>query len=139
MIELKKHYETFQKLDTQIYALSVDEPEKSQILAKETQLPFELLSDVGRKIIDLYDLHNRDERGGIAYPAEFVINGEGKICYRSLDHTVQRADVSEVIQFLEHLQKDSSYQAQGQKKKWMIPSFLPIKQMWRNLFVRKSN
>lgn len=135
MIALRKHYKKLRKLDAQIYALSVDTPEKSQYFAKELKLPYDLLCDVDRKVVDLYDLRERGNRGGLAYPATFIINAAGKIAYRSLDDTSHRNDTLEIIRFLEKLQTDPAYQAEGQQQKFVIP---PVKQSLRYYLVDKG-
>ncbi len=113
----------------QIYALSVDAPGKSSLLVEEQQLPFDLLCDVDRKVVEQYDLYARDQHGGIAYPAMFIIDPEGTIVYRSLDFVSIRVDVKEIVGFLEKLQHDHAHQMNGKKKKWMPPF---VKQFFRN-------
>ena len=129
MTELKWHYETLRKYGVQIYALSVDAPEKTSLLVEERQLPFDLLCDVDRKVVEQYDLCARDQHGGIAYPALFIIDRQGTIVYRSLDYLSIRVDVKEIVGFLEKLQQDPTHQMHGKRKKWIPPS---VKQFFRN-------
>jgi peroxiredoxin len=65
-----------------------------------------LLCDADRKVVDLFKLRNPFEHDGIAYPATFIINQDGKICYRSIDGTANRVDLTDEISFLEQLHKD---------------------------------
>ena len=93
------------------------------------KLSFELLCDEDKHVIDLFNLRNPFEHGGIAYPATFIINPEGKICYRSLDGTASRVDLSDELRFLEKLHDDAGYMMDtAPKKSWIIPS---LKDTWR--------
>lgn len=80
-------------------------------------------------MIDLFDLRNPLEHDGIAHPATFIVNQNGKICYRSLDGTAKRVDLTDEMAFLEQLHKDTNHTLQaGPKKAWIIPS---PKDNWR--------
>ncbi len=93
------------------------------------KLPFVLLCDEDKHVIDLYNLRNPFEHDGIAYPATFIINPESKICYRSLDGTASRVDLSDELLFLEKLHNDAGYKMDtAPKKSWIIPS---LKDGWR--------
>jgi len=80
-------------------------------------------------VIDLFDLMNPLEHDGIAHPATFIIDPEGKIRYRSLDGTAKRVDLTDELSFLEQLQKDTAHTMQaGPKRAWIFPS---LKDNWR--------
>ena len=80
-------------------------------------------------MIDVFNLRNPLEHDGIAHPATFIFNQKGKICYRSLDGTAKRVDLTDELSFLEQLHKDTSHTLQaGPKKAWIIPS---PKDNWR--------
>ena len=80
-------------------------------------------------MIDLFNLRNPLEHDGIAHPATFIINPEGKIRYRSLDGTAKRVDLTDELSFLEELHKDTGHTLQaGPKKAWIVPS---LKDNWR--------
>lgn len=134
MVEFKKYYHEFQKYNTQIYALSVDPPEKSRALKKDMELPFELLCDIDKNVVKQYDLFNPYEHGGIAYPATFIVNPDGKICYRSLDSTAKRVDISETKEFIKDLNGNLEHEVHSQPhKKWVIPSPVDSMKAMRNL------
>ena len=65
----------------------------------------------------------------MAFPAVFVINPAGEVVYVSIDEKTKRADILEIITFLQTLNKDSGHRQQGLRKKWQFPS---IKQYLRN-------
>ena len=83
-----------------VIGLSVDEPERSAALRRSLALPYPLLSDSGRRVVADWALYNRDEMGGIAYPAVFVIDRDRTVRYRSLDRMRSRVSAADVIAFL---------------------------------------
>lgn len=100
-------------------------------------LPFDLLCDVDKKVIQLYDLVNPFEHGGIAKPAIFIINPGGKICYRTLDGTAQRVDLSHVLNFLKSHHADPELMnTDPVEKKWIIPSWKTTGQIMKNMVLR---
>lgn len=129
MAEIQKYYDAFTQFNTRVFALSTDSPKQSERIIKTMNLSATLLCDEDRKVIDLYNLRNPFEHDGIAYPATFIINPKGKICYRSIDGTANRVDLADELSFLEQLHKDIGHTMQaGPKKSWVIPS---PKDNWR--------
>ena len=129
MAEIERNYDTYETLNTRVFALSTDFPGQSENLARKLELSFSLLCDVDKKIIDLYNLRNPLEHDGIARPATFIIRPDNTIRYRSLDGTAKRVDLADELAFLEKLQKDSSHTLETKSKKaWVIPS---VKDNWR--------
>lgn len=123
MAEIQKNYDTYAKFNTRVFALSTDSSRQSANLVRKLGLSFTLLCDDDKKVIDLFDLRNPLEHDGIAYPATFIISPAGNICYRSLDGTAKRVDLTDELAFLEQLQKDSGHvQPARPKKAWILPS-----------------
>jgi peroxiredoxin len=83
-----------------LVAVSVDAPERSRALMAQLELPFPLLSDAGREVVQAYGLLNRGEKGGIAYPATFVLRRDRVVRFRSLDRVATRIDLSGLFAFL---------------------------------------
>ena len=81
-------------------AVSVDAPERSRALAAQLELAFPLLSDAGREVVHAYGVFNCREKGGIAYPATFVLSRDRVVRFRSLDRTVTRVDLGGLFGFL---------------------------------------
>ena len=81
-------------------AVSVDPPERSRALAEQLALPFPLLCDPAREVVKAWGLYNREEKGGIAYPATFVLDRERVVRFRSLDRTACRVDLGGLFAFL---------------------------------------
>ncbi len=83
-----------------VAAVSVDTPDRSRALAEQLALPFPLLCDPAREVVQAYHLFNREEKGGIAYPATFVLDRGRTVRFRSLDRTASRVDLGGLIAFL---------------------------------------
>ncbi|AKF05142.1 peroxiredoxin family protein [Sandaracinus amylolyticus] len=83
-----------------LVAISVDEPQRSSALAAQLELPFRLLCDARREVVSAYGILNAGEKGGIAYPATFVLDRDRTVRFRSLDRTASRADLDVVLAFL---------------------------------------
>ncbi len=139
MAEIKRHYIDIIKYKTRAYAISVDTPKQSQAVASEMMLPFDLLCDVDKNVIQLYGLVNPFEHGGIARPAIFIINPDGRICYRSLDGTAHRVDLTHVLNFLKaHYENPALTNQKPGDKKWIIPSWQTTRQIMKNMVFRGS-
>jgi hypothetical protein len=69
-------------------------------LAEQLYLPFPLLCDAERVVVQSYGLLNRGEKGGIAYPGTFVLDRERVVRFRSLDRTASRVDLNGLFAFL---------------------------------------
>jgi peroxiredoxin len=100
LAEYKGRYEELASLGYKLVAVSVDTPERSRALADQLRLPFTLLCDPAREVVQLFGVFNRKEKGGIAYPATFVLSRERVVRFRSLDRTAARVDLDGLFQFL---------------------------------------
>jgi peroxiredoxin len=75
--EFVKHDADFKKLDVQILAISVDPPKKGQWVEEKLKVPFPILSDSKREVMEHYgtrssEYHNR-EGGSINTPSGAVV------------------------------------------------------------------
>ena len=66
----------------------------------ELRLPFPVLCDPERAVVTAWGLLNAREKGGIAYPAVFVLDRNLVVRYRSLDGTAARVNAEAVLSFL---------------------------------------
>lgn len=83
-----------------VIALSVDEPHRTENLRRTLNLSFPILCDVERQVVRDWDLFNPHEKGGIAVPATFVLDGERRVRLCSMDGVVRRAAAGEVLAFV---------------------------------------
>ncbi len=80
-----------------LVALSVDEPQRTEHLRRTLSLSFPILCDIERQVVRDWDLFNPREKGGIAVPATFVLDGERRVRLSSVDDVRHRAAVDEVL------------------------------------------
>jgi peroxiredoxin len=100
LAEFRDRLAELSSLGLGLAALSVDEPQRSRALAAQLQLPFPLLCDAEREVVRAYGLFNEKEKGGIAYPATFVLDRDRIVRFRSLDRTASRVNLDELFAFL---------------------------------------
>lgn len=82
-------------------AVSVDPPEKSEKLRLELHLPFPILCDRERRVIQEWDIYNPRDKGGIAKPAVFVIDRNRAVRYGTVDAVATRVPASEIVRVLQ--------------------------------------
>lgn len=92
----------FTALGVQVVALSVDEPVRAEAMRAQLKLPFPVLCDCDRKVITEWGLLNAKEKGGIAYPAVFVLDRDRTVRFLSQDRTAARVSPEALITFLKN-------------------------------------
>jgi peroxiredoxin len=100
LAEYRSHFEELAALGFGVAALSVDPPARSRALAEQLALPFPLLCDQARDVVRAYGVYNEAEKGGIAYPATFVLDPDRVVRFRSLDRTASRVDLAALLAYL---------------------------------------
>ena len=116
MAEHKDRSAELSSLGLGLAALSVDPPASSRALAEQLGLRFPLLCDTGREVVEAWGLYNRGEKGGIAYPATFVLDHDRTVRFRSLDRTASRVDLEGLFAFLRSGLQDAPPVAPARKK-----------------------
>ena len=98
--ELKRH-------GGKLFAISVDTPDESRRIVEGRKLPFPILSDNQRKVIQSFGLvHPAGGPQGedIAIPAQILIGRDGKIVSRHISARVQdRLDPDTVVEMVQKL------------------------------------
>jgi peroxiredoxin len=100
LAEYRDHYETILAAGSGVAGLAVDPPEESEALRRQLALPFPLLCDSQRKVLETWGLLNAREKGGIARPAVFVIDRDLRVRFVSLDLHSARVRTEVVVNFL---------------------------------------
>lgn len=100
MAEHRDRFSELTSLGLGLAALSVDTPERSRALVEQLHLPYPLLCDPGREVVQAYGVFNREENGGIAYPTTFVLDRDRTVRFRSLDRLKSRVDLDGLFAFL---------------------------------------
>lgn len=101
MADYRDHYDEIRAAGANVAAVSVDSPEKSEAVRSELRLPFPILSDGERLVVQEWDIYNAKEKGGIARPAVFIIDRGRVVRYCSIDMTSARVPVSDIVRILQ--------------------------------------
>lgn len=84
---MQSSYDEIRQLDAELMAISVDSVEENRDLAEKEKLTFKLLSDEDLAVTDSFGLRHTGaamDGGDIARPAVFIVDGDGKIAWRSV-------------------------------------------------------
>jgi peroxiredoxin len=83
MCEITGNLNTYQNLDAEILAISVDSPFAQEAWANKEHITIPLLSDLNKKTSEAYDtlLHDLLGLGAVSARAAFVIDKKGTIRY----------------------------------------------------------
>ncbi len=84
--QIRDSFPDFQKLDTKVFGVSVDSVKSHKKFATKYNLPFTLLSDVEKKVVEAYDVWRMKKFMGREYMGTlrttFLIDPEGEIVKR---------------------------------------------------------
>ena len=103
MADYSAHLEDFRAAGAQLVAISVDDAARSEPVRKELGIKFPLLCDSSRKIVKKYGLLNSGEKGGIAFPASFVIDRDRIVRFRALEEVASRVTVDQLLELVREL------------------------------------
>ena len=81
-------------------AVSVDAPQKSESVRRDLRLPFPILSDSKRRVVQEWGIYNPDEKGGIAKPAVFILAPGRMVRFVSVDQVASRVPAAEILRRL---------------------------------------
>lgn len=79
LTKLAGDYNNFKRAGGEVIAISADQQSFAWSMGQTTGAKFEILSDADKKVITSYGILNAAEHGGIAHPAIFIVDREGKI------------------------------------------------------------
>ena len=100
MADYRDHYDEIRASGADLVAVSVDPPEASEAVRRDLRLPFMILCDTARRVVQEWDIYNPRERGGIAKPAVFIINFDHTVRYASVDGVSSRIAPPEIVRLL---------------------------------------
>jgi peroxiredoxin len=129
LADFRDHYEEIRAAGATLVAISVDAPEVSEALRRQTSLPFALLCDTERQVVKAWDVYNSREKGGIAKPAAFIIGGDLTAHFVSLDAVALRVSASEIVRILRGLETRAPA-----RRRVYIPTLANIVQGLGNFF-----
>ncbi len=110
-----------------IVALSVDEAQRTENLRRTLDLHFPILCDIERQVLRDWDLLNAHEKGGIAVPATFVLDGDRHVRLCSIDGVIRRAAADEVLAYVRGRATQAAKRALRPSRLW----FCAVRNMFR--------
>ena len=129
MADFRDHYEEIRAAGATLVAISVDAPEVSEALRRQMRLPFAILCDTERQVVQAWDLYNAREKGGIAKPAAIIIGSDLIARFVSLDTVAVRAPAAEIVRILQGLQATAPV-----RRRVYIPTLVNVFQGLGNFF-----
>lgn len=100
MAEYRDHYEEIRRAGASVAAIAVDPPGRSEAVRRELGLPFPILCDTQRRVVEDWDVFNPREKGGIARPAVFLLHSDRTVRFCSVDKEMARVPVAEIVRLL---------------------------------------
>jgi len=101
LADYHKHYDEIRAAGAEVVAVSVDSPQKSEVVRRQLQLPFAILCDTERKVVRDWDIFNQREKGGIAKPAVFIIDRGRIVRFVSIDTVASRVPATDILGLLQ--------------------------------------
>ena len=103
MADYSGQLEDFRAAGAGLVAISVDDAGRAEPVRQDLGIKFPLLCDTRREVIKAYGLLNSGEKGGIAFPASFVIDRDRVVRFRALEDVASRVGVDQLIKFVREL------------------------------------
>jgi peroxiredoxin len=100
LADYSQHLEDFRAAGAELVAISVDDAARSEPVRQELGIKFPLLCDTRREVVKAYGLLNSGEKGGIAFPASFVIDRERVVRFRALEEMASRVSVDQLLKLV---------------------------------------
>jgi len=107
LAEYADHHDELRAVGANIVAVSVDPPEKSEAVRRALHLPFAILCDTSRRVVQDWDIYNAKEKGGIAKPAVFILDPGRVVRFASVDSVAVRVPAAEIAAFVRNARKDA--------------------------------
>ena len=116
MADYSEHLEDFRAAGAELVAISVDDAARAEPVCDELGIKFPLLCDTGREVVKKYGLLNSGEKGGIAFPASFVIDRERIVRFRALEDVASRISVDQLLELVRELGRGVEPQTKPRKR-----------------------
>lgn len=100
MAEYRDQYAKLRAAGAEVAALSVDDVARSRAVTDELKIPFPILCDPRREVVTAFGVLNRGEKGGIAYPAVFVIDRARVMRFRVLETVGARVNPGDLVEMV---------------------------------------
>jgi peroxiredoxin len=127
LADYREQHQAIREAGASLVAVSVDAPEKSEAVRRQLRLPFPILSDRERRVVQEWDIYNPNEKGGIAKPAVFILAPDRSVRFVSVDGVSARVPAAEIVKMLQG-QKDTM----PTRRKHLIPNLATFLRAIRN-------
>jgi len=102
LLDLKDQYPNISVQDAEVVAVSADSIDEARNMAVDLLLPYKVISDPDHRIIDMYDVYDREN--GTAFITLFLIDKAGVVRYkRSIAGPEDAVRAAEVVNKLKNL------------------------------------
>lgn len=108
LADYRDHAPGFRNAGIDLAALAVDEPARSEAVRRELSLPFPILCDTRRAVVEAWGVINRKEKGGIAVPSIFILDRDRRVLFVSLDGEFSRVGAAALVEALGGRRADAS-------------------------------
>ena len=115
MADYSADLDEFRAAGAELVAISVDDAERGEPVCQELGIKFPLLCDTRREVVKAYGLLNSDEKGGIAFPASFVIDRDRIVRFRALEEVASRIRVDQLLELVRELGRGAEPQTKPRK------------------------
>ncbi len=126
MADYSEQLDEFRAAGAELVAISVDDSARAEPVRQELGIKFPLLCDTRREVVKTYGLLNSGEKGGIAFPASFVIDRERVVRFRALEEVASRVNVDQLIALVRELGRGAEPQTKP-RKRGVFPGFMFIR------------
>ncbi len=116
MADYSEHLEDFRAAGAELVAISVDDAARTEPVRQELGIKFPLLCDTRREVVKAYGLLNSGEKGGIAFPASFVIDSNRVVQFRALEEVASRVSVDQLLGLVRALERGTAPQTKPRKR-----------------------
>jgi peroxiredoxin Q/BCP len=103
LADYSEHLEDLRAAGAQLVAISVDDAARTETVRQKLGVKFPLLCDTSREVVKKYGLLNSGEKGGIAFPASFVIDRDRVVRFRALEQVASRISVDQLLELVREL------------------------------------
>ena len=134
----KQYHNNILNWNAHLLGVSVDSIAENKKLRMDLELPFEILSDENRQLINAWNIINKWERGGIPYPNLYILNEQTKIIFHSPDRLASRVDLSIILQFMKNYKNNPDYQFFNTTRKLQLASFWDLLMVVPRRLIKKN-
>jgi peroxiredoxin len=131
LADYRDNYSEILATGASVAAISVDVQKKSAALRRQLDLPFPILCDTDRRVIQEWDIYNSREKGGIAKPASFVVERDRTVRYATVDSVARRVPATEMLMVLQSIRE-----GQQVRRKTYVPRLVEWFRAIRNMIRR---